>query len=122
MPFCLIVDDEELHREIDQCVIRHLGFETQEAANGKEAMEVCEEHMPNIILLDLMMPEMSGLQFLDKLRHMKEGKSPYVIVCSANGVESMRQKALEAGADAFLLKPFSPQSLLQTIAEGGFHQ
>ncbi len=119
MSVCLIIDDEMLHREIDLHTLTKFGFKTKEAPTVKRALDLCQEAMPHVILLDWIMPGMGGMEFLSSLRNMKDGERPFVIVCSANGVSSVVDKAMAAGANGFLLKPFSSDMLRQKLVEGG---
>ena len=117
MTTCIIIDDEVMHREIDLYALKKVGFDTREAPNGKAALEVCRHCMPDVILLDLVMPEMNGFEFLSTLRSVDEGKKPFVLVCSANGMGDIKEKVLEYGANSFLLKPFSTDMLKEKLAE-----
>ncbi len=119
MAVCLIIDDEVLHREIDLYALNQIGIETQEASGGRDALIMCNDQMPDIILLDLVMPEMNGIEFLTQLRTMEGGTKPFVLVCSANGIGNIEEKVLAAGADSFLLKPFSSVMLKEKLGEAG---
>lgn len=117
MTFCLIVDDEEDHREIAKILSEDVGLEARMARNGAEALEACKGRMPDVIILDWMMPVMDGVEFLYNLRNMAGGNKPHVVFCSARGSENAVNMAYAMGADAYLIKPFDPKELQEAICE-----
>ena len=106
MKDCLIVDDSPVVRSILKNIILDLGFECREAENGEAAYRECAQQFPNVITLDWNMPIMSGLEFLKKLRKMEGGKGPKVIFCTSETNAKQIRKALDAGADEYVMKPF----------------
>ncbi len=111
MKRCLVVDDSPTVRKILCRIVSSMPFEVQEAGDGREALERCREAMPDVILLDWNMPVMDGLEFLQKLRQLDQGDRPIVIFCTTvNEVEQI-SRALEAGADEYIMKPFDEQLL-----------
>lgn len=114
----LVADDEPHIRRILSTLLRSASFEVDEAADGGEALErVASETGYDFILLDLMMPVATGLEVLKAVRdHEKRWHTP-VIILTAKGQDTDRQEAIEAGADDFLTKPFSPKKLLARIQE-----
>lgn len=119
MTICLVVDDEALHREIDCFALNTAGFTTREASSAEQALAICEEEMPDVILLDLMMPGKNGLEFISCLRQLSHGTQPFILVCSAYGVGEIEETVKTAGADDFLLKPFSSTKLKEKLSERG---
>ena len=108
----LIVDDEP---DIVNLLDYHLtkeGYLTKTAQNGKEALDVAKDFQPDLVLLDLMMPEMDGFQVLRKVRELLQ--TP-VIMLTARGEVFDRIVGLELGADDYLSKPFEPRELLARI-------
>ncbi len=101
----LIVDDVRTNRLMLRTMLTKLGFLTQEATNGLEALILLDSHKPDVILLDLVMPEMDGFAFLRHARATETLKNLPIIVVSANAFELTRQEALDAGATDFLIKP-----------------
>ena len=81
MKTCLIVDDSRVVRKYSRRSLEALGFSVSEACNGREALDCCEEGMPDLILLDWNMPVMSGMEFLSVLRSEEDGKRPVVVFC-----------------------------------------
>ncbi len=105
----LVVDDEERVRLAVQRVLTESGYEVFLAANGAEGLEMVERHGPDLVLVDLMMPVMDGMEFLDQARRRYPDLTSVVITGFATlekAVEAMKQ-----GADDFLAKPFKPQDL-----------
>jgi two-component system chemotaxis response regulator CheY len=103
---CLVVDDSRVIRKVARRILEDLGFETAEAADGIEAMAWCRTSMPQAVLLDWNMPMMDGLEFLRQLRKEPGGNQPVVVFCTVeNDIEHIT-RALEAGADEYIMKPF----------------
>ena len=110
---CLIVDDSKVIRMVARKILQELEFKTEEAADGKEAMDACKNSMPDVVLLDWNMPVMSGIEFLRELRGMPGGAEPVVIFCTTeNDIEHI-QEAIEAGANEYIMKPFDSE-IIQT--------
>lgn len=109
MKSCLVVDDSRVVRKVARRIAEDLGFQCDEAEDGKQAYEACQNAMPDVILLDWNMPVMNGLEFLLKLRKMNGGETPKVIFCTTeNGLEQI-EKAMNAGANEYIMKPFDSE-------------
>lgn len=94
-------------------ILQELEFNTEEAADGKEALDACKNSMPDVVLLDWNMPVMSGIEFLRELRVILGGDEPVVIFCTTeNDIENI-QVAIEAGANEYIMKPFDSE-IIQT--------
>lgn len=106
MKTCLVVDDSKMIRRVAGRILKDLSFETEEAANGQEALDQCRSHMPDAILLDWNMPVMDGLNFLKTLRKEPKGSKPVVVFCTAERDINRITEALEAGANEYVMKPF----------------
>lgn len=108
----LVVDDETMIREVikEYCTANH--FTTEEAASGKEALKKLEHNTYDLMVLDIMMPEMDGYTLLEELP--KEKKIP-TLVLSARGEEIDKLRGFELGIDDYLTKPFSPKELIARI-------
>jgi CheY-like chemotaxis protein len=109
----LICEDESALRELIR-VSLGAGFGFIEASDGVEALELVKRHRPDVVVLDLMLPGLSGLDVLAQLRAEENGDTP-VVVISAWG--DARDEAFAAGADRFVLKPFIPDDLRAVIEE-----
>ena len=107
-PMVMAVDDEPGILRLIKLELSTQGFRVVTAGGGEEALRVSEEHRPDIALLDIVMPEMSGLELMRRLRE----RSPLpIILLTAKGSESDKVRGLELGADDYLAKPFSPDEL-----------
>ena len=111
-PLILIVDDENSIRSFLQVSIETQGYKCIDAANGSNALMLATSHNPDILILDLGLPDMDGLDVIKKLR--KISQMP-IIVISARGHDREKVEALDAGADDYLTKPFSVTELLARI-------
>lgn len=108
----LVVDDEKGLVRIIRLNLEHDGFEVVEANNGTQAIEKLRTSLPDLVLLDVMMPDMDGFTVLKSIREV--GSTP-VIMLTAKGEEDDRVKGLELGADDYVTKPFSPRELTSRI-------
>lgn len=108
----LIVEDEEKISEFIQLELQHEGFDTVTAQTGREALTIFEEYKPDLILLDIMLPELNGLEVLRRIR--KTSMVP-VMILTARGETFDRVNGLDTGADDYLPKPFAIEELLARI-------
>ena len=108
----LVVDDAESLRTMVKSYLTQEGYRVVTAANGREALFVARQERPDLILLDLMMPEMGGFEFITA--HNRDGDAP-VIILTAKIEESDKVLGLELGADDYLTKPFSLRELTARI-------
>lgn len=106
MKTCLIVDDSRVVRKVARRIMEDLGFECREAEDGQKACEACQEEMPDSVLLDWNMPIMSGIEFLEHLRVMENGDHPMVVLCTTENDMAHIMRAMEAGANEYIMKPF----------------
>jgi two-component system, chemotaxis family, chemotaxis protein CheY len=109
MPTCLIVDDSHVVRKVAKRILEELGFECEEAEDGQKAYDSVLRKMPDAILLDWNMPILSGYGFLEKLRQMPDGAAPRVVICTVMNDLVHIKKALAAGADEYIMKPFDAE-------------
>lgn len=117
MKSCLIVDDSRVVRKVAGRIVHDLGFECREAEDGQQAYEACQQEMPDAIILDWNMPVMSGIEFLEKLRQMPNGDYPKVVFCTTENDMAHIQRAMQAGANEYIMKPFDSE-----IIEAKFSQ
>jgi two-component system chemotaxis response regulator CheY len=106
MKTCLIVDDSSVIRKVARRILEGLDFEIAEAENGEEAIEACRRQMPEAILLDWNMPKMDGYEFLRVLRRLPGGDQPKVVFCTTENDVAHIARALHAGANEYIMKPF----------------
>ncbi|MDZ8134443.1 MAG: CHASE2 domain-containing protein [Nostoc sp. DedQUE04] len=114
-PQILIVDDDRNHCSMLTNLLQEIGCRTLEATDGKHGLQVAIEHNPDVILLDLAMPNMDGFELMVHLQANPQTCSIPIIVSSASVFESNRQRSLEAGATAFLPKPLQIDELLNRL-------
>jgi CheY-like chemotaxis protein len=114
-PKVLVVDDDPL----TQCVLRHylerVGYQMVGADNGREAIRLARQEMPQLVILDVMMPEIDGWTVLKQLKKMEVTKAIPVILLSGNADLMAREESLRSGATQLLVKPISPDQLLAVI-------
>jgi len=119
MKSCLIVDDSKVIRMVARKIMQELGFETEEAADGQEALDACKRKLPDAVLLDWNMPVMDGLEFLIEMRKLPGGDGPVVVFCTTeNDIEHI-QKAIEAGANEYIMKPFDSEIIQAKFSQVG---
>jgi DNA-binding response OmpR family regulator len=110
----LVVDDEPTIVEVVGRYLERAGYESLRAADGREALRVAEASRPDLIVLDLMLPEVDGLEVMRRL-HGRPGPPVPVILLTARGEESDRLVGLRRGADDYVVKPFSPAELVARV-------
>ena len=113
----LIAEDERDIRDLVAFTLRFAGHEVFAASNGEEAVEMASKVNPDLILMDVRMPRMTGYEACKFLKASPDLKDIPVVFLSAKGQESEIQQGLEAGAEAYLLKPFAPDQLTTRVKE-----
>lgn len=113
----LVVDDKEISRKFAVELLTHVGFVTLEAANGKEALAVCKEKNPDLVLMDMRLPVLDGYAATRRLKSTPAGKKIPVIAVSASAFEEERNDILATGADEFISKPFRECELFASIKQ-----
>lgn len=111
----LVVEDEEHIRIVVEYNLRRDGFEVYLAEDGPAALEVARKVIPDVILLDWMLPGMDGLEVLTELKHDKRTEHIPVFMLTAKGMASDINRAFELGADDYITKPFDPRLLGEVI-------
>ena len=120
MKTCLIVDDSRVVRKVARRILEDLDFDCHEAEDGQKAVEHCEsDGMPEVILLDWNMPVMTGIEFLEKLRTMPGGDAPKVVFCTTENDMSHIQRAIQAGANEYIMKPFDNEIIASKFKQIG---
>lgn len=115
MKTVLVVDDEADIRELVRYNLEREGYRVREAADGESALREIEESAPAMVVLDLMLPGIDGLEVLRRVRAGQTTKALPVLLLTAKGSETDRVVGLELGADDYLVKPFSPRELVARI-------
>lgn len=114
-PHVLIVEDEPALVELLSYNLEKAGFQTKVARDGDEAMLAVEERKPDIVLLDWMLPYVSGIEICRRIRRNPDTRDLPIILLTARGEEDDRIRGLEAGADDYMVKPFSPSELVARV-------
>jgi two-component system, chemotaxis family, chemotaxis protein CheY len=119
MKTCLVVDDSGVVRKIARRILEAMQFTVIEAEDGAVAIEACKRAMPDAVLLDWNMPVMDGFEFLVQLRRMPGGDTPKVVFCTTeNGIDHI-SRALHAGANEYIMKPFDKDIVIAKFQEVG---
>ncbi len=111
----LVVDDDSDTRFILRMILETRGFKIVEAARGETALELASEHNPDVVILDWAMPTLSGIEVARRLLEPAAGPAPPVIMLTGKSAEEDRQRGLETGVFAYLVKPFNPLELLGVV-------
>ncbi|MFK7159861.1 response regulator [Marinospirillum sp. MEB164] len=110
----IIADDTSIMRSLLRQILKDRGFQVvAEAGNGVDAVQLVKQHKPQVVCLDIEMPEMSGLEALVKIRKMDE--PPEVIMVTGDSQAASVQQAMQAGARGYILKPFQADKIVSSI-------
>jgi len=113
----LVVDDEPNVVRTLTFVLKKEGFDVSWAANGEDALVKARELKPSLMFLDVMMPGKNGYEVCQELKSDAGTRDIYIIILSAKGQETDKEKALSAGANEFMTKPFSPAAVIGRVKE-----
>ncbi len=119
MKTCLVVDDSSVIRKVARRILEGLDFNIVEAEDGEKALEACKRGMPEAVLLDWNMPVMDGLDFLRNMRMMPGGDQPKVVFCTTENDVAHIARALHAGANEYIMKPFDKEIVTAKFQEVG---
>lgn len=111
----LLVDDEPGLREAVKDYLQESGFNVQVASNAREGWELAQQNTPDLVISDIMMPQVDGYQFLKQLRDDPRFKALPVVFLTAKGMTTDRIQGYQAGVDAYLPKPFDPDELVAIV-------
>ncbi|MHB1710368.1 MAG: response regulator transcription factor [Acidimicrobiales bacterium] len=117
MPIALVVDDASDIRLVVAFALEKAGFEVYQESDGEAGLTTAAEVRPDVVLLDWMMPRMSGVEVCRALRANADFDASAVIMLTANAKESDVQQGFAAGADDYIVKPFSPRELVDRVQE-----
>jgi DNA-binding response OmpR family regulator len=116
-PKILVAEDERDIRELIGFTLRFAGFDVFLAKNGEEAVEQAPQLRPDLIMLDVRMPKMTGYEACRALKSNPETSSIPVVILSAKGQDGEIQEGIESGADHYIVKPFAPDELTSRVRE-----
>ncbi len=111
----LVVDDDPVNLMLLETILQQLGYQVSKAATGREALEMAKKERPSIILLDIMLPDISGLEVCKTLKSQKELATTPIVMVTALGDRDSKLKGLEVGADEYLVKPIDRVELLLRV-------
>lgn len=118
-PILLIVEDDPAMRDLLELALKQQfvpPFELKIAQNGLEALDIIQEHPPTLIILDILLPQMNGLQLLTELQNLSIHRDDIrIVIISALGVREVVQQAVQGGANDFLVKPFDMDTLIERV-------
>lgn len=112
----LIVDDNPVNLKLIRVLLVHSGYDVRTAGDAEEAIHVLETFQPRLILMDLQLPGMDGLELTRRLKAAPDTRETVIIAVTAYAMKGDEQKALDAGCDAYITKPLATRSLMATIA------
>jgi two-component system chemotaxis response regulator CheY len=113
----LLVDDSASVRQVAGIALRRAGYETLEAGNGKEALGLLDGAKLNLIISDVNMPVMNGIEFLKAVKQHPTSKFTPVIMLTTEAGDDMKAQGRAAGAKAWIVKPFQPQTLIDAVGK-----
>ena len=119
MKTCLVVDDSSDIRKVARRILEGLDFQIVEAEDGEQALAACRSSLPEAILLDWNMPNMDGYEFLRSLRRLPGGDAPKVVFCTTENDVAHIARALHAGANEYIMKPFDKEIVEAKFQEVG---
>jgi two-component system cell cycle response regulator DivK len=111
----LVVEDNDKNMKLFRDVLNASGYRTMEATTGGEAVELATAHSPDLVLMDIQLPDMGGVEALDRLRADERTAHVAVVALTAQAMEGDRERFLAAGFDAYLSKPVNVPDLIATV-------
>jgi twitching motility two-component system response regulator PilH len=113
----LVVEDSPPQREMIAGLLRDSGMDVMTAVDGEEGLAAARAQMPNLVVLDIVMPRMNGYEVCRQLKQDPATQKIPIVMCSSKGEEFDRYWGIKNGADAYIAKPFQPQELVGTIKQ-----
>ncbi len=117
MSTILVVEDSVPQRQMITELLQEMGFDVRIAADGLEALEQIQTAVPDVIVLDIVMPKMNGYELCRRLKADPTTQHLPVVMCSSKGEEFDRYWGIKQGADAYIAKPFQPSELIGTVKQ-----
>lgn len=112
----LIVEDNDLNMKLFNDLLQAHGYETLQTKDGREAVDIVREHRPDLVLMDIQLPEISGLEVTKMIKSDDELKSIPVIAVTAFAMKGDEEKIREGGCEGYIAKPISVPTFLETVA------
>ena len=115
----LVIDDSSMIRKVTRMILERLHFEVWEAESALQALNMVRRNKPDAIMVDWDMPNMNGVDFIQTYQAQVIGQKPVIIYCVTEYIDSNVNRALQLGADSYLMKPFDLNDVQQKFAECG---
>ncbi|MCC6912474.1 MAG: response regulator [Rhodospirillaceae bacterium] len=109
MKLCLVVDDSRVIRRVAAKIVQDLGFDVEEADDGRKALNACAIRMPDVVLIDSEMPDLGGVETVKALRKMPGGDKVVVVFCATENEPAFIREALAGGGNEYIMKPFDSE-------------
>lgn len=122
MKHCLIVDDSDVIRKVARRMLELANITSTDAEDGQQALERCRSAMPDLILVDWIMPGLAGAELIEALRALPEGDFPRIVYCTTVNDPADIAKASASGADETLIKPFDRETFLHILRRIGINE
>jgi len=113
----LIAEDSSTQRELVATLLKKFGLDVIVAVHGLEAVEKAKSHLPDLVILDIIMPHMNGYEVCRELKAKSETANIPIVMCSSKSEEFDQYWGMKQGADAYISKPFRPEDLLGTVKQ-----
>lgn len=113
----LYIEDNPQNMRLVRKILKHAGHEVLEAENGTDGLAITEKEHPDLILMDINLPDVDGLDVTAQIKAREDLKDILIVALTANAMVGDREKALEAGCDGYIPKPISKRVLLDTVNE-----
>jgi two-component system, chemotaxis family, chemotaxis protein CheY len=117
MKRCMFVDDSSVIRKVAKRILGGAEFLVVEAGSGAEALDMCQADMPDIIVVDSVLPDMTAVEFIQRARSIPSDVKPHIIVCLVEVDIGAIMRAKRAGASGYLLKPFNRAQLIERFRQ-----
>ena len=115
MPRALIIEDDNNNMELISYILEHYGYETIKAATGQEGYTLAAEHKPDFIILDIQLPDMTGIDVLQVIRSKPGGEQVPVIAMTSFAMAGDREAMINAGCNGYIEKPIEPERVMNQI-------
>jgi two-component system, chemotaxis family, chemotaxis protein CheY len=119
MKHCLIVDDSRVVRTVARRILENLSYAVEEVEDGMAGLRACRERMPDLIFLDWNLPHMKGVDFVKSVRGQQEGGHPVILFCTTESDPAEVARAMAAGANEYVMKPFDGRVVSAKLASIG---
>ena len=117
MTYCLVVGEEDNYRDIASLMGKGMGCDVEVVSDFIQAAKLFRERVPDVVVVNVQHAGKDGMQFLERLRNIPGGKAPHIILCSNDNTSGVAERAIQMGANSYLVKPYYPQELMDKLLE-----